>query len=496
MPTVPVDLRQAQPEGIDLIQLSYLSWLETQESERAAKYAMFRDYYEGQHETQLTARMRKFLELKVGQEFSLNACPIVVDSLAERLKVAGFECEDEKQADTFRDWWTASRMDAAQAVVHLAGVRDGDTYILVEWDNDKARPVFTQENAYDGLQGMHVVYSDERRLVPVVAIKRWTLTVGIQQVIRRTNLYFPDRIEKYSDNGTGNDWTPHIEVDENGVEQEWPIPWLATDGSPLGIPVIHFRNKDQGYSYGESELEDVVPLQNGLNKVLIDLLAAADTTGFSIYTMTGGRPDGVVTAPGSWVWSTDPGVTIGSLPGADLTSLINLKDSVMADIAKITRTPTSAFQLTGQIAAAGTLKEQRAGLHAKSADRQVVFGNSWEDVMVVGRRLNNVFGTAQMDESATVDTTWEDDETPDETELATVAQLMLHSQAASTRTRVKYLHPDWTEEEVDEEVELVKAETGMNVPDIGPLPSDNTPPEVATVVPAEETPPPETPVEA
>ena len=467
MATVVMPLRQAQPQGIDMIQLSYLSWLESQENERAQKYAMFRAYYEGDHATQLTKRMRKFLELTSDQDFSLNVCPIVVDSLAEKLKVAGFEAEQadesQDQPDIFREWWRRNRMDGQQTVVHLAAIRDGDTYLLVEWDNEQARPRFTQENAYDGTQGMHIVYSDERRVVPVVAIKRWILTSGVGIKTRRTNLYYPDRIEKYSDGGGGSTWQPY---EEDG--QPWPIPWTYA-GQPLGIPVVHFRNKDQGYSYGESELEDVVPIQNGANKTFIDLLAAADTTGFRLYTMTGGNPSEITVAPGSWLYATDSAARIGALDPADLDGLIALKDSIIADAAKITRTPLSYFQLSGQVAAAGTLKEQRSGIISKARDRQVVFGNSWEDAMYLGRRLHNVFGPGGMDETVEVSTVWNDDEKPDQEALANTVNLLNTAAAASTEQKVRILHSGWNDEQVAAEVALIQAESGALVPSLPPF---------------------------
>ena len=102
--TKAVEIARREPEGIDLIQLAYLSWLENEELVRGEKYAAFRKYYEGEHETQLTSRMRAFLELQAGQDFSLNACPIVVDSLAEKLKVAAFECEE--QDELLMLWWS------------------------------------------------------------------------------------------------------------------------------------------------------------------------------------------------------------------------------------------------------------------------------------------------------------------------------------------------------------------------------------------------------
>jgi hypothetical protein len=382
--------------GLETVQMAYLQWLEDQEEDRQAKYATFRAYYDGEHQTQLTTRMRKFLEINSTDEFNLNFCPIVVDSLAERLKVTGFECED--QAETLWEWWVKNRLDALQGVVHLGAIRDGDKYLLVEWDNDLKRPRISAENAYDGSEGVHVFYSDERRSEPILATKHWIVTSGQDAKTRKLNLYYPDHIAKYSDGGTGN-----YALTE---EQPWPY----------GITVVHFRNNDQGYSYGESELEDVLPIQNGLNKTFVDLLAAADTTGFRIYTMTGGDPSGLTTAPGQWVFSTDPAAKIGALDPADLAGLISLKDSIAADIAKVTRTPLSNFQLTGQVAAEGTLKQQEAGLIGRAKDRQVTFGNAWEDAMGMCRKLYNAFGKGGMDEEAPISTIWDDPETRNDKE--------------------------------------------------------------------------------
>jgi Phage portal protein, SPP1 Gp6-like len=484
MATVVQAFQQAQPEGIALIQLAYLAWLESQDNEQFASYVKHREYYAGDHATCLTKRQRAYLNVANDAEFNLNACPIVVNCLAEALKVEGFTTgTDEKQPEKFAEWWQQNRMDGQQGVVHLAAVRDGDTYVLVEWDNGKGIPLFTAEMAYDGSEGMHIVYSDERRRLPLLAVKRWTITSGVNVKTRRTNIYYANRIEKYSDMGTGQAWQQFYE-DGSDV---WPIPWTEDGlegGVPLGLPVFHFRNQDQGASYGVSELDNVTPPQDALNKTVSDLLGAADTTGFQMFYGTG-LPDTlapITVAPGMFLKSSDANAKFGAIPAGDLSGLMALKDSWFADIAKITRTPTSFFQLTGAIAAAGTLKEQRSGLDAKAEDRQVTFGNAWEDVMAFARHIANVFGSAGMDETLLVSTAWTDVEEPTDLERAEEAELMNRAGAASTKTKVKVLHPTWSAEEIDEEVDLIQAETGAAVPDIGaPPPEGMTLPPPPTV---------------
>lgn len=405
----------------DTIRLSFLEWLAAEDSERQNTYAAFRDYYDGEHDTQLTERMRRYLQIKTGQEFNDNYCPIVVDALAERLSVTGFKVEDDAQAGLLWEWWEQNRMDAMQGVVHTSTLRDGDAYLVVEWDNDAQRPVFTAEPAFDGVYGVKVHYAATGNREIAYASKRWRIEGENPESagkLRRLNLYYPDRIEKYVSNDSAFEgaWQPYVE--DVGA---WPLPWLAADGSPLGVPVIHFRNKDQGYHYGVSELKGVIPLQNALNKALIDLLATADTCGFPLLYMIGADPSKLEIAPGSWIYVENPAsgegsVQIGKIPSEDLTPLIALKDAIVAEIARVSRTPLSYFQASGQVAAEGTQKQQEAGLVAKAKDRMVPFGNAWEDAFYMARRLYNVFGDGGLSEDETISTQWADPQTRNELE--------------------------------------------------------------------------------
>lgn len=406
------------------MQLSFLSWLMLVEAEREDNYRAYREYYDGDHDTMLTDRMRRFLQLKSGEneDFRSNYCPIVVDALAERLVVTGFDCDG--QADLLWSWWVGARMDGVQGVLHTAAVRDGDAYLIAEWDPVKEQPVFFFEPAFVDGEGMKVVY-DEATNRPRLAVKRWRIRNGEGAgYLRRMNVYYPDRVEKYisNDKAAQGEWQRYLEVDADGVEQEWPLPWVDAEGEPLGLPVFHFKNRDQGYNYGQSELKDVIPLQKAINKTIIDLLAAADTTSFRIYWMVGDDPANVAVAPGSWVYSPRPAsgpdaAAIGYFPGEDLNNLIALKDSFAIEIARVSRTPVSFFQVSGQRPAEGTLKQEESGLVGRARARQVAFGNSWEDAMALGRRMYNTFGPGGLDESAAISTVWKDPETRNDDKL-------------------------------------------------------------------------------
>lgn len=390
-----------------------------------------REYYDGIHDTQLTERQRKYLQIKTGQEFNDNYCSIVVDALAERLSVAGFDVAGDKdiqraneensgdkltQAETFQRWWALNRMDAKQGDIHVSAVRDGDAYCITEWDNVLNIPEWSFEMAYDGQTGVEVVFSDEKRDQIEYAFKRWKTASG-----DRLNIYYPNRVEKYrrSESITTEASGFMGLFTKSSTIVNWTLEstddWVDEDGKPLGVPVAHFKNGGGGYSYGQSEIRDVIPQQNALNKAIIDTIAAADTTGFRMYFMIGDDPSGLNVVPGSWVYSTQTRdkVEIGHIPGEDLSKLIEFKDSFAMEIARVSRTPLSFFQISRQLAAEGTLKQQEAGLVSRVKNRHVTFGNAYEDMLAMARKLAVVFGEQYdyLDQEAAISTKWQDPET-------------------------------------------------------------------------------------
>jgi hypothetical protein len=154
----------------------------------------------------------------------------------------------------------------------------------------------------------------------------------------------------------------------------------------LGLPVIEFRN---GRS---SELSEVVPIQRALNKSFIDLIAASDAAGFRVMFAAGWEPkdsagNPLKVEPGAILYTTNPDGSLTSVPGDDLTRLIQVVDRHILSIAQVSRTPISNFQLFGQIPSADSQKQLEAGLLAKCKSRQRVYGNAWEDLIYLARRV-------------------------------------------------------------------------------------------------------------
>lgn len=249
--------------------------------------------------------------------------------------------------------------------------------------------------------------------------------------MRRLNLYFPDRIEKYisDDDSDSGKYLPYEgDADEIGAGYlglagiSWWTDTRTKGGKPLGIPIVHFKHNDKGDSYGTSHLADVLPIQDAVDKALIDLLGAMDTDAFDI--LAGYGTDlwaSIKVGPGAIaaVSKTPQEAKLERINGGDSTTkLLAGYSALVMEIARISGTPLSYFQISGQVSAEGTLKQQEIALVSQVKKTQTDFGNSWESVFSIARRLENAFGEGGMDEDEDIETVWEQAESRNDMEQA------------------------------------------------------------------------------
>ncbi len=407
----------------DPTELAYLSWLSDEEKAVQKTIVLARDYYAGEQHTELTERQKQFLGFKDSGRFAVNYCKMVINAVAERMIVAGFESVDKAFAKWTWDLWTDNRMGAAQMDVHQNAVRDGEHFVFVDWDEERGvrlvpHPRYTDAQSGGDGYGCKAFFEKDDPANPMErATKRWTERIkderGRDRTRQRMNVYYPERIEKYVMGGTTEAfWVPFQMEGE-----PWPMPWMAGN-EPIGVPIIPFMNPDR-----ITELWDAIPIQDAINKAAIDLVAAADNAGFPIrltagfYLTTDGKApesDGsnyVELTPGTFLFVPE-GKTIEELDIPDLRPLLEDLDNWVMRLGQVTDTPLSRFQLTRQVKSEKTLKQEEAPLLAKIRERQVRFGNSWEDCFKVAARLESAFGAERP--SVDADTLWEPAETRDE----------------------------------------------------------------------------------
>lgn len=421
------------PTGAVTIDQDFLKEAADMGQSRLDGYALFAQYYDGEQKTRLPDRVKQYLE-RDGQEWSENFCETVVDTFAGRMAVAGFrtsayeppkpdELDEEgnpvSESDPAADWlqtyfWEKNRMDSVQTLVHFTAIQKGDSFLLLDYDNERKCPRAT----FNRPEVIKPEWGDDGKMEWVA--KRWDTsakspTNPTGEKVTRLNVYYPERVEKYFQlaKDGADKWSLWLDDDDTS----WPTPWIDSEGKPLGIPVFHFANKPTGRRWGRSELKSVIPQQDVLNKQILDLLQVMDTMGYPQRWATGvSNPTELKTAPGE-VWSTEgEGAQFGQFDSAPLDGALNAIDKTLQRLSGRSRTPAHLLVTSPGGAPSGeALKTAESGIVSKAKYNAIFWGDVWADVGAMALRLAQAFGAEDMPpvvvDELTIHTNWEDPET-------------------------------------------------------------------------------------
>ena len=174
-----------------------------------------------------------------------------------------------------------------------------------------------------------------------------------------------------------------------------------------------------GGDFGESEIINVIPMQDLLNKSLIDLTMILDTLAFpQRYTLNvnhGASRLDILPGSVTEFHSEYDGGQVGQWSAANVDGPLRSIESIVQHIAGTTRTPQHLFQVMGGEPSGEALKTAESGLVNKAKQRQVNFGNSWEDCVMLALKVQNAFGSSiGNDEDCSLETLWDDPETRNE----------------------------------------------------------------------------------
>jgi hypothetical protein len=173
--------------------------------------------------------------------------------------------------------------------------------------------------------------------------------------------------------------------------------------NPYGIvPVFHFANNADIGAAGQSEIEAAMPVQDALNKSVLDMLVAMEfasyrqrwAAGIEIEYGEDGQPVPPFKAGVDHLWITEnQDAKFGDFEAANLEQFLKVKDSFRLDMACVTGTPMYYFmQVSGDFPSGEALKKAESRFIAKVRDRQESFGQVWEDVMAFALMLEGHAG--------------------------------------------------------------------------------------------------------
>jgi len=393
-------------------------------SANAARYQKTERYYDGDHDLRFATEKFETTFGDLFREFALNLCPIVCDSVADKLAVAGFSV-DSGPTEAGRDaelLWRKRHMPIVSGEVHREALKNGDAYVIV-WPDAKGEAAFHPNRASQ----MAVRYDEESSTEITQAAKCWRAEDGRI----RLNLFYPDRIERY---------ITRREEDTRFPDAKEFVPYGATPviENPFGkVPVFHFANNAGIGMAGRSELDAAIPIQDGLNKAVLDMLVAMEFSAYRQRWAAGIEieydSDGKAIAPFRsgvehlWI-AGDANARFGDFESARLDQFIKVKDSFRTDIASVTGTPLFYFlQQAGTFPSGESLRQASARFIAKVRIRQISYGQVWADAMSFARRIEG-------SDDAKLVTLWQDPSPLSEREI--LENLILKKQLGLPQTQL------------------------------------------------------------
>lgn len=346
---------------------------------RAPRLAVLERYYRAQ---QALAYLSPEARTALGDRFGVlgvNYPRLAVLSIAERLRVSGFDLDGQRSPDLWRTWLRCD-LDQRAPIAHREALALGESAVSV-WAGPDGKATVSVESAHQV-----AVYRDAGTGQTLAAIKRWAdLAPDGTEKQTRWVVYRPDRIEHLVGDGAS--------INAARVER-------TVDNPLLAVPVVPLTNADRVLdTFGVSEIDDLIPLVDALNKTIADLLVASEYTARPRRWATGleleevevldddGEPTGETEAVNPIAESDRmmvneaPEGKFGQLPGADLAPYEQAVDILVQQIMAVSALPGHYVGITSaNPASADGIRAAEAALTARAEAKQGSFGRAWEQV--------------------------------------------------------------------------------------------------------------------
>lgn len=414
-------------------------------------YDLYWDYYDGRHPLLYSARKLRDLFEDLEVHFNENWIAVVINTILDRIAVERFQVGDDRAAsdELFQLWRdTGLSLDAYDA--HLCALVTGESFIVCGEDEDGPHAYYNDSRL------CHMFYRDDRPNVPRFAAKWWEETeIGTTRVTTYLTLYYPDRLEYYS--------TPRRAADISSGrafelrEDVGPNPAINADGM---IPVFHIRRERRGII---SEIADIIPLQAALNKLLADMMVAAEFGAFKqryFISQFGGNlklknaPNEIWNLPGSD--GEGQATSVGEFGATELNNYLGAIERSANVIATVAGIPKALLMESGgQFPSGASLRALEAPL-VKKAHR---LANRWEPVWVdILRWLGRVSLGRDIPESD-LDVVWADPSSVDTETVATTSKTLVE---AGVPLATALRRQGWTDAELDQMATDQAAEQARN----------------------------------
>lgn len=385
------------------------------------------EYYGGQQPLQFLAPE---VRQQVGNRLTslvINWPRVIVDSVQRRTYVEGFRLGVGGQADD-ELWriWQANDLDEWSQLAHIDALVHGRAFLTV-WgnDDDPQTPRIAAESAHQ----MMVSYKAGTREVDA-ALKRWR-----DDGVEYATLYLPDVVIRYA-----------ADAPTSGAAAR-NLAWAFDQELPnrLGaVPVVPLVNRPRLRNLnGESELADIVPLADAVNKLATDMMVTSEfhatkrrwATGIQIPTGNGAEGDAErrrlqAEAAAYWdnatkgkTWLAGQGVQFGQFDEASLDNFAGAIRLLTSQIAAIGGLPPDDLGLnTTNPASAEARRAAETVLNNRANEKMRSWGGSYERAMRLALAVQRDVPLRDLPTDLRgMETIWRDPETPTVAQTADAA---------------------------------------------------------------------------
>jgi hypothetical protein len=416
---------------------------------KAPRYTRLWNYYQGYQPLVYASRQLNELFQNLSATFQQNWCAVVVDSVADRIQLQRIlVADDEAATDALALLLGSSELILESEDVHLASLVTGESYVLVWPDEETAQP----EAYYNDSRNVHLFYEADKPRRKRFAVKWW---VGDDDH-RLLTLYYADRLEYYrSTNAIRSD-------DHNGLWNEVSngksFVRVDSEPNPYGtIPVFHFRRERRVIT---SELQNVLGPQDAVNKILADMMIAAEFGAFpQRYIISLAEPGKFKNSPNA-IWDI-PGASgkeeqptsVGQFASTELSNYLQAIDKWTTAIAIISRTPKHYFFGQGGDPSGEALIAMEAPLNHKAQKYITRWIANWSEV---AQFMMLVAGMGLVDDNAIIPIFDE----PETVQPYTQALIRKESVAAGIPLLWQMQQEGYTEQELAELEDAIGEEQG------------------------------------
>lgn len=374
----------------DLIKRNFIQWAIDLYADQVEEYEKYDAYYDGEHPLAFSTDRWKASFGTTFEEFQDNWCQVVPDALAQRLEIIGWSATKKSLSRQAERIWDRENIGEEEEDITLQSLIKGDAFAMV-WPNpeelgeEKEAQIF-----YNDALDVNVRYDPQNKRRILRASKKWLTDEGWI----RLNIYHRDRIVQFiaADERFLGPNPEDLELQPEDVPPEGWKTYAPTIANPYDkVPVFHFKNRARGSTHGISEIKPVIPVQNAVNKVLMDMMLGSEFSGFPQKWMAGGgHPKDGWRAGADRVWATtDPNARFGQFDSMDLGPAREFVEMLVSHIAKITQTPMHMLRSMGDMPSGEALKTAESGLIHKARNRQKRWGHVWTEVMKMAIWMEN-----------------------------------------------------------------------------------------------------------